>query len=164
MPIEVHSVLESVDREIAFDRRRAGQVFFFGLLVEGLILTGHEGIRTPPAWSWQQAGLETLLFVAVAAMGIALGSEYRRRIHHLKSQRDAMLAKSGHEHVFPQKMDQRISEIQVLYVMLVFLSSAGIFIAWLNVYDYTWLLCLFFAWILAVVAFGGYWVYRCMKQ
>ena len=158
-------MLESVDREIAFDRRRAGQVFFFGLLVEGLILTGHEGIGTPPGWShWQGAGLETLLFVAVAAVGIALGSEYRRRIDHLKKQRDAMLEKSGHNHVFPQKMDQRISEIQVLYVTLVFLSSAGIFITWLNVYDYTCLLCLFFAWILAVVAFGGYWVYRCLRS
>jgi hypothetical protein len=45
-------ILEAIDREIAFYRRRAGQVFFLGLTVEVLILTGREKMVVPAAWPW----------------------------------------------------------------------------------------------------------------
>lgn len=159
MSDELQTMLESVDRELAFYRRRAGQVFFFGLLVEAAILTGRESITTPKTWTWQQACLETFLFIAVAAAGIALGSEYRRRIHHLKKHR-VTVAPQRYRQVYPKTSDRKISEIQVLYVMLVCLSSAGIFIAWLNIYTYDWLFYVFIAWSGLLIMFGAYWVWR----
>ena len=49
---QARHVLEAIDREIAFYRRRAGQVFFLGLTVEVLILAGREKIVVPAAWPW----------------------------------------------------------------------------------------------------------------
>ena len=83
---EVH-ILEAIDREIAFYRRRAGQVFFLGLTVEVLILAGRERIVVPAAWPWIQPLSYGVLFIAVAAVGILLGREYRGRIHVLKRER-----------------------------------------------------------------------------
>lgn len=80
-------VLEAIDREIAFYRSRAGQVFFLGLTVEVLILAGHEKIVVPAAWPWIRPLSYGVLFIAVAALGILLGREYRDRIHRLKSAR-----------------------------------------------------------------------------
>lgn len=130
---ESSAVLRGLDREIAFYRKRAGEVFFFGLLVEVLILAGKEKIffvETIPTL----AGLVvySLLFIAVAAVGIALGAEYRRRIRILKDSRAKVLQKLGFEFVYPSATDQGLSEIQVLYVVLVLLSSGGIILVWLN--------------------------------
>lgn len=129
---EARTVLESLEREIAFYRRRSGQVYFFGSLVEVLILAGQQKISLPAGWSWQTSLVYSIFFVAVAIVGILLGSEYRRRIHILKDSRVELLAKIGYRHVFPTASEQRISEIQVLYFVLIFLSLAGIGAVWLN--------------------------------
>ena len=118
--------LEAIDREIAFYRRRAGQVFFLCLTSEILILAGRERIVVPRAWPWIQPLSYGLLFMAVAAFGILLGREYRSRIHVLKSERKKRVdfdAPSG---------GLTLSEIEMLYVVLVFLSSSGLVLVWLN--------------------------------
>lgn len=124
--------LESVDRELAFFRRRAGQVFFLSLLVEVLILGGKESISIRFLRAWVEPLMYSGLFVAVATVGIALGTEYRRRIHILKESRLALLRSIGGSVRFPRIGGVRLSEIEVLYVVLVFLSSAGIILVWLN--------------------------------
>lgn len=157
--------LEAIDREIGFYRRRAGQVFFFGLLVEAFILAGKEQIKTPETWTWQRPYLLSLFYFAVAAVGIALGSEYRRRIRYLKDQRQELLKPQGYEKIYPDvRSDQVISEIQVLYVILVFLSSAGILVAWLQYSDATWLAILSLVLSGIALLFGAYWVWRCLKK
>ncbi len=118
--------LEATDREIDFYRRRAGQVFFLSLTAEILILAGRERIVVPRAWPWIQPLSYGVLFLAVAAFGILLGREYRSRIHVLKSQRKKRAdfdAPSG---------GLTLSEIEMLYVVLVFLSSSGLVLVWLN--------------------------------
>ena len=118
--------IEAIDREIAFYRRRAGQVFFLSLTAEILILAGRERIVVPRAWPWIQPLSYGLLFMAVAAFGILLGREYRSRIHVLKSERKERVdfdAPSG---------GLILSEIEMLYVVLVFLSSSGLVLVWLN--------------------------------
>ena len=97
MPWE--SVLQSIDAEISFFRRRSGQVYFFGLLAEALILVGREKIilsrgTDDSSWTappWTDPLIQSVFFVAVAVIGIMLGSEYRRRISFLKLSRIKML-------------------------------------------------------------------------
>jgi hypothetical protein len=129
---EIGAVLEAVDQEVAFYRKRAGEVFFFGLLVEVLILAGREKISPPETGPLVNRPTYSILFIAVAAIGIALGSEYRRRIRLLKDNRARILSNLGFEFVYPSKQDQNLSEIQVLYVVLAFLSSGGIILVWLK--------------------------------
>lgn len=123
------SVLEALDRELDFYRKRAGQVFFFGLLVEGLILAGKEQVLLGNRWPWVRPITYTLMFIAVAAIGTTLGSEYRARIHTLKDSRLRLLKDLKHHNVYPA--DRRISEIKVMYVVLWFLSSVGVILVWL---------------------------------
>ncbi len=132
-------VLESVDRELSFFRKRSGQVFWIGLLVEAIILVGQQEVKMSDTWQWQRACVETFFFLAIAGAGMALGSEYRRRIHILKDSRCELLDHLGYNNVFPEASQQRISEIQVLYVVLIILSSVGILIYWLKVYPVWWI-------------------------
>lgn len=129
----VVNVLEAIDREIAFYRRRAGQVFFLGLLVEILILAGREqqNIIVPPDPDWLRPFAFSLFFIGVAVVGVTLGSEYRRRIRRLKDSRLDLLAHMKYDGVYSEEPDQRLSEIQVLYVVLTLLSSFGITLHWL---------------------------------
>lgn len=123
------SKVESLDREIAFYRKRAGQVFFLGLLVEGLILAGREKIVVPKTPLWMKPLTYGIFFIAVAVIGSLLGSEYRKRIHHLKEKRIRLDA--DHE-IYPKTGGIVLSEIQVLYLVLIFLSSCGSMIVWFN--------------------------------
>jgi hypothetical protein len=125
-------ILEAIDREIAFYRRRAGQVFSIGLFVEGLILVGREKIVVLATWPWIQPLVYGIFFIAVAAIGIALGSEYLERIHILKDKRTEIVTKIGHPNIYPQTGGVHLSEIQVLYIVLIFLSSSGLILVWLN--------------------------------
>src|SRR5438270_12653014 len=81
---EPTTVLQAIDREIDFYRKRSGEVFFFGLLVEVLILAGREKVVLTATSPLAQPIVYSIMFVAVAAIGIALGSEYRSRIRLLK--------------------------------------------------------------------------------
>ena len=128
---EAQIVLEALDRELDFYRKRAGQVFFLSLLVEVLILAGKEKVQVPETWQSSKPLIHSLLFIAVAAIGIALGREYRNRIRMLKDSRVEILERLGYSAVYPTELDQGLSEIQVLYAALVFLSSGGIILVWL---------------------------------
>ena len=125
-PLGEGNVLEAIDREIAFYRRRAGQVFFLGLAVEVLILAGRERIIVPGTWPWIRPLSYGILFIAVAVFGILLGREYRNRIWVLKVDR-SKTAGFG-----PPPGGVTLSEIEMLYVVLVFLSSSGLVLVWLN--------------------------------
>lgn len=126
------TLLEAIDREISFYRKRAGQVFSLGLLVEVLILAGRETVVIPALRPWAKPLAYSVLFIAVAAMGITLGAEYRRRIHCLKNSRSQILEQLGHPGFYPPTGGLRLSEIEMLYVVLVFLSSCGLILVWLN--------------------------------
>lgn len=128
---EAEIILEALDRELDFYRKRAGQVFFLSLLVEVLILAGKERVQVPETWQSTKPLVHSLLFIAVAAIGIALGREYRNRIRMLKDSRVEILERLGYSAVYPSELDQGLSEIQVLYAALVFLSSGGVVIVWL---------------------------------
>ena len=128
---EAEIVLEALDRELDFYRKRAGQVFFLSLLVEVLILAGKERVQIPETWQSSKPLIHSLFFIAVAAIGIALGREYRSRIRMLKDSRVEILERLGYSAVYPSELDQGLSEIQVLYAALVFLSSGGIILVWL---------------------------------
>ena len=123
--------LESLDREIAFYRRRSGQVYFFSLGAEALILVGRENVALSGGPSWVSPVVESGFFVAVAFFGIRLGSEYRRRIRKLKRRRLYLVESFGHRDMFPTENDQKRSEIRVLYEILIFLSLAGVLLTWL---------------------------------
>ena len=153
---DLQPVLESVDRELAFYRRRVGQVLFIGLVVEAAILTSAQKIKLEAAPEWQRACVETFLFCAVAAAGIALGCEYSRRIGYLKKRRVKLIPPEYGE-VFPRPKAHLVSEIGTLVFALFSLSSAGTFIAWLDAYPSTTLFVVFVVCIVAVlVVFGTY--------
>jgi hypothetical protein len=133
-PKHAESLLEGIDREVAFYRHRAGQVFFYGLLVEILILAGQEkeSILIPDLASWVVPLVYSVLFLAVVTIGITLGSEYRQRIRILKDARVELLEKLKYLNIYPSDAEQKVSEIQVLYVVLIFLSSCGSILVWMN--------------------------------
>jgi len=66
----------------------------------------------------------------VAAIGIILGREYRARIHSLKNNRTVLLRQMKYEDQYPD--NRNVSEIRVMYFVLVFLSSVGIILVWLT--------------------------------
>jgi hypothetical protein len=125
--------VEALDRELAFYRRRAGQVFFIGLLVEGLISGGKEKIHSVPTENlWIQALVYSFFFLAVAAISSVLGSEYRQRIHDLKRVRSKIMERLYGESSlgYTQIGGATLSEIQVLYIVLILLSSCGTLLSW----------------------------------
>ena len=126
------SILESIDRELSFFRRRAGAVFFLAVTVEVLILAGREKVVVPTTWPWFQPFVYGILFIAVALAGILLGSEYRARIHVLKQAREDTLHHLKPKGSYPPIGGLVLSEIEMLYVVLVFLSSCGVILVWLN--------------------------------
>lgn len=135
LSVNSRAVLEAVDRELAFFRRRAGQVFFLSLLIEVLILGGRESIAVQPVQPWIKPLSYSILFIAVATVGIVLGREYRARIHVLKHYRSGIIRELVKEDTHPPIGGLRLSEIEMLYVVLVFLSSCGIILVWLNGLD-----------------------------
>jgi len=127
------STLEALDREVAFYRHRAGQVFFLSLVFEILILSGHKGtFEFPESTLWMEPLVYNLLFVVVAIVGIILGSEYRSRIRYIKDSRQELLAKSDYKNAYPTEDVQRFSEIHVLYFVLGFLSTLGMILVWIK--------------------------------
>jgi hypothetical protein len=129
---EANNVLQAIDREMEFYRKRAGQVFFFGSFVEVLLLAGEKKIIAPGTPIWIQPIVYTLAFIAVVLIGILLGSEYRSRIRILKDSRQMLLHALGYKFFYPNEKSQRLSEIQVLYVVLGLLSSGGILLSWMK--------------------------------
>ncbi|MFZ5449351.1 MAG: hypothetical protein ACOZFS_12005 [Thermodesulfobacteriota bacterium] len=132
----IEHVLQAIDRELSFYRRRAGQVFFLGLLLEVLILAGKEQIAIKIPWVGIRPFVYSIFFIAVAFIGIALGYEYRNRIHILKEARNRIIIryKLDDIDIYPKTGGIIISEIVMLYVVLSSLSTCGIIIVWLNEY------------------------------
>lgn len=155
-------VLDSLDREIAFYRHRAGQIYFFGLLAEVAIIIGKEEIELSGLPSWVNPAVSTFFFIAVALVGTILGSEYRRRIRFLKTRRDMFLRSFLNRLTFPHLKQETISEIQVLYFVLGSMSSMGIFISWLKEWPLEWLIHLFIGLATIFIAIGSYYAYRCL--
>jgi hypothetical protein len=149
------ALLEAVDRELAFYRRRAGQVFFLGLLVEALILAGQRKLQTPVSLPWLPEAVYVLLFIAVAAAGIALGSEYRKRIHILKAARDEIISYDfGKKDIYSKIGGINLSDIGMLYVVLVFLSSGGLILVCLPIIYKNPYPCWFWWFILPFLVLG----------
>lgn len=123
------SVLESLDRELGFYRKRAGQVFFFGLLAEVLILAGKERILLGDRWPILRPLIYSVMFVMVAYFGRRFGTEYKDRIHTLKRNRQELLKNLGYEIDYPR--DRPLSEIKSINFILGFLSIIGIVLVWL---------------------------------
>ena len=117
-------VLASVDGEIAFYRRRAGQVFFLGVSAEAVIFAGAGKIAVPTTWPLEGSIVYHFFFGAVAAVGIVLGLLYQRRIRFLKRMRDEVVGSA----VFPP-ISKWQSEILVLCASLFLLSFVGILLA-----------------------------------
>ena len=94
-----------------------------------------------------------------------LGREYRDRIHILKKSRDKYAGG------YPATGGKRLSEIKMLYVVLVFLSSAGLILVWLNAltspdhrswstHDLSFVFWALFVPFVALGAGGIVWVFR----
>jgi len=158
------ATLESMDREIAFFRHRSGQVYFFGILAEVLIIIGKHKIDLPDAAPSLSAGVASFFFAAVAMVGIVLGSEYRRRIRHIKGMRDALLRSVTPAPLFLPLKTERISEILVLYFVLIFSSGLGMAIAWMKCYPGAATFSITLAIAATALAFGGVFVYKCLRR
>jgi len=122
------AVLGGIDREISFYRKRAGQIYFFGFLVEGLFLVGEQKLVFPENLSIFSVLVNSLVYIAIGYIGIYLGKEYRRRIHILKDSRVGLLKSFGYINVYPLAKDKPRSEIQTLYWLLGVISFAGLLI------------------------------------
>jgi len=114
-----------------FYRKRSGQVFFVSVSFEIAILAGGRQLPPHDIWTWLPSLTITFLFYTVAAAGVILGSEYRRRIRIIKNNRQKTIAGFSVQKPFPTDQEQVISEIQVLYVVLISLSLLGICLTWL---------------------------------
>ena len=122
------TLLEFIDREISFYRKRAGQIYFLGFLIEGLILVGEQKVSIPNLSEVFTIVLHILLFIAIGSIGRYLGLEYRNRVHILKDSRLEILVYFGYKNVFPTPLDKVRSEIKTLYTLLISLSVAGVLI------------------------------------
>jgi len=155
--------LSSIDRELAFYRKRSGQVFFIGMSLEVAILLGQQRMPGHPVWPWLAPFTITVLFYAVAAGGIVLGSEYRRRIRHIKNSRTRLLAAHAVGNPFPSDREEKVSEIQVLYVALISSSALGSLVAWIYVAPSAWLLVVYLVTIAGGMLWSVYHVFRCLR-
>ena len=88
----------------------------------------------PETPKWLTPAVVSLLFIEVAAGGIILGSEYRRRIRYLKAKREEYVTRYVLFDPFPPTNTQIISEIHVLYLVLAFTSSTGALSAWVHTF------------------------------
>lgn len=125
-------VCEAIDRELSHYRKRVGQIFFFGFVLEVLILGGKEQILLGSIGNVEKASIYTVLFVAIPLIVLLFGREYLQRIHMLKESRNTFLERFNLKDVFPVSRHHRINEIHTLSVVLISLSLAGIFIFWVN--------------------------------
>lgn len=157
-------MLESIDREISFYRRRSGQVLFVGISFEIAILVGQQQIPVHAVWKWLAPLTVTYLFYAVAATGVVLGSEYRRRIRFMKKSRAEVASGIEVTKPFPSDKDQSISEIQVLYVILISSSVFGGFVTWLYAFPNNILLWVYFISTGAAVIWSLWHVIRCLTR
>jgi len=155
-------MLESLDREIAFYRKRSGQVFFLGISFEIAILAGGRQLPDHDIWPWLPFLTITFLFYAVAATSVVLGSEYRRRIRTIKNNRSIVILQNIQMNPFPTDNDQVVSEIQVLYVVLITLSLLGIFFTWLYIYSSIVLLYGYYLFLGATFILSLYYVFKCL--
>jgi len=140
--IVIKMILESIEREIDFLRKRSGHIYFFLFLVEGLFLVGDRKLVFPKGWDLFSRIINSILFLAIGFIGYYLGEEYRDRIHQLKSNRKRLLENRGYPDVYPKPREETSllekkrfnfhkrtrSEIKTLYFLLLFLSLAGILI------------------------------------
>lgn len=126
--------LQSIDRELAFYRSRSGQIYLVALSAEALIIVGRDQIKIENVALWAVPLIVTLAFLAVAVVGAVLGTEYRRRIHHLKESRTALFESTFRPDPHPKMKERRVSEIGVLYFVLGFTSGGGSVLAWLRAY------------------------------
>lgn len=134
MKVESQHVLESIDRELAFYRKRVGEVIFFALAVDVAIVTGDKTLPIAESYPLVAAVAMSLLFLVVALAAFVLGREYSERIHHLKNTR-IDLVKEGYGDVFPQRGRRHVSEIGTLVLLVSILSIAGIFLAWVDAWE-----------------------------
>ncbi|MCG8313966.1 MAG: DUF1572 domain-containing protein [Pseudomonadales bacterium] len=125
-------VIESIDRELAHYRKRVGQIFFFGFILEVLILGGKEKILLDGVGVIETATIYTILFVAIPVIVVVFGREYLNRIHILKESRNLFLEKFNLSNVFPTSKHHRLNEIHTMSVVLTSLSLAGILVFWIN--------------------------------
>jgi hypothetical protein len=119
------AVLEGIDREISFYRKRAGQIYFFGFLVEGLFLVGEQKLVFPKNLSGWSSYANAILFLLIGAIGFYLGREYRTRIHTLRESRISLLEAFGYIDFYSHPKDKGMSEIKTLYRLLMTLSIVG---------------------------------------
>jgi len=131
--IDIKMILDSIDREIDFLRKRSGYIYFFLFLVEGLFLVGDRKLVFPIEWDLISRVVNSILFAAIGFIGRYLGVEYRDRIHQLKDNRKKVLENCGYKDVYPHSKKKR-SEIKTLYWLLFFLSGAGVLITLLPIF------------------------------
>jgi len=127
-------VMEAIDREISHYRKRVGQVFFYGFLLEVLIIGGEKKILLSGVDPTAKVIVYTIFFAAIPMIAALLGHEYLSRIRMLKQSRESLLRSFSLENVFPNGQDHFVNEIWTLWSVLAVLSAAGASIFWLNTY------------------------------
>lgn len=125
-------VIESIDRELSHYRKRVGQIFFFGMILEVLILGGKEKILLGGVGEIQTAIIYTTLFVLIPIIVVLFGHEYLNRIKMLKENRSSFLEPFNLGNTFPISGHHGINEIHTMSGVLISLSLAGICIFWVN--------------------------------
>jgi hypothetical protein len=105
----------------------------------------------------------TALYYAVAAAGIVLGSEYRRRIRFIKNTRAQLFVGRPVGSPFPTEHDEKISEIQVLYVVLISSSMLGSVVAWIYASPTLFLLSAYVIGLAGGVIWSLRHVWRCYR-
>ena len=128
-PSDTQWQIEALDREIAHYRKRAGQIYFFGFLLEVMILGGKESIQLGDIGNLYIAIIYTILFLSILAAAYYFGDVYWARISNLKKNRSTVLTDAKLTDMY---QGETKNEIKSLSWLLLCLSLAGIVIIWLN--------------------------------
>jgi hypothetical protein len=159
--------LESIDREIAFYRRRSGQVFFLGVSSEAAIVVGAYKLEVKYFWKFLEPLAVSYFFFAVAFVGIILGLEYRRRIRILKKNRADLIERGYYDKnhlIYPSFDEQVVSEIQVLIWTLIFTSFISTLLFCLRQYPYDWMLYILLLAMGESFCLAIWTIRRCLKK
>lgn len=160
-------LLNSIDREIAFYRRRSGQVFFLGVSSEAAIVVGAYQLKVQYYWEHLESILLCYYFFAVAFVGIILGLEYRRRIRYLKENRANLIKMGDYDKsqlIYPSSDQQVVSEIQVLICTLTSISFVSSFLFLLRKYPSNSILIILLILIVASFLLAAYALILCLMK
>ena len=127
----INNVIESIDRELDFYRKRVFTVYSSIVTLQVLLITGQQVIKLfVPLWTNIAYSVVFVLLVIFVAL---FNASYKQRIYDLRHAKINLCNKAGYQGVFPEPGGSHSPSPSKLYVSTIALISAlGLTIIWLG--------------------------------